>query len=92
MGGPFYFDFPGPFLMVFTIRNLNEKVFVNTLSTIEENIRLTIYNEKGETVYFLNEKNAGDYQKVLNLENLGVGTYNVIVTTGHFSSEVKVSL
>ena len=74
------------------VQNLNKKIIVNASSTNEEDIQLIIVDQTGQVVYAFNEKKQGNYKKAFNLEHLEVGTYNVIISTDHFSNEIKISL
>ena len=75
-----------------SIRNLNNRIVVNSLSQSEESIGLSIYNQSGELIYSFEQKHSGDFVKAFSLAELKEGSYRVLVSTAYFTKELQVEL
>ncbi len=75
-----------------TIEKMNHKVLVNSQYLNEEDIQISIYDDESDLIYRFNHQKTGSFQKSFNLEKLGSGEYNVIVSTEFFSSSTKIAL
>ncbi|MCI4670813.1 MAG: hypothetical protein MRZ79_21945 [Bacteroidia bacterium] len=73
------------------IRTINERLIIQSRSSVKENIRLSIYNESGKMIYEFDGENSGNNYRAFNLENLLAGKYSLLVRTQHFVEELQIT-